>query len=348
MKVTNVTEAQTFLSILNTNGSNLILQTFDDSERKDPSLVTTRVGSFDVHIDALIEKNNRGAGVFVTVNESRSNRRIKADIIRCRGVWQEDDTGTDNIPELEPTIVIETSPGKYHRYWLLDNPTPDVQTWEKIQNSLVSDWDSDSNAKDLCRVMRVPGFYHCKGTPYRSKILSDTLSPKYYTLKELADYFIKVEKEPSTETDSAGVDDLFDPMVAIRAILSEDNFHGSQISLALHYANMGMSVSETSIIIQSFFKSVKDKGPRWAARYEEIGAAVRSAVEKVEEEIAELHEQTPEKYSLSDTSKYLKLTRPPGVLGEVVDNILEFMPKQSMEIAISAALFSTNVYAGSG
>ena len=61
---------------------------------------------------------------------------------------------------IEPHITVESSPGKYHRYILVeDAPLDEV---EAVQQRLVDDFGSDPNAKDISRVLRLPGFDHMK------------------------------------------------------------------------------------------------------------------------------------------------------------------------------------------
>ena len=57
-------------------------------------------------------------------------------------------------------MVVESSPGKYHRYVLTD--VAPLDEFEAVQQRLVDDYGSDPKAKDRARVLRLPGFYHKK------------------------------------------------------------------------------------------------------------------------------------------------------------------------------------------
>jgi len=102
--------------------------------------------------------------------------RKAENIVSVDAVWIEDDEGTVKSP-LEPHIVIESSPKKYHNYFLLENASK--QDFQRIQEGLVVNWGSDPNAKDISRVLRLPGFYHQKvntnkglnGEPWLVKII---------------------------------------------------------------------------------------------------------------------------------------------------------------------------------
>lgn len=56
----------------------------------------------------------------MVVNETDGNGRKAEDVRRVRAVWQEDDNGWEGDFPLSPSIVVQSSIGKYHRYWLVD------------------------------------------------------------------------------------------------------------------------------------------------------------------------------------------------------------------------------------
>ncbi|MDG1987970.1 MAG: DUF5906 domain-containing protein [Halieaceae bacterium] len=69
----------------------------------------------------------------------------------------------DRIP-LRPSFKVNTSPGKYHAYWLIDDCTLDQ--FKPMQQRIAQILESDPAVCDLGRIMRVPGFYHPKGDPF--------------------------------------------------------------------------------------------------------------------------------------------------------------------------------------
>ena len=108
-------------------------------------------GTLDEHWDELVRLNARGAGIFVTVNETDGKGRKKENITRIRALWQEADRGDEPELPVEPHITIQSSPGKYHRYILVDDaPLDEVKG---VQQRLVDDYGSDPNAKDISRVL---------------------------------------------------------------------------------------------------------------------------------------------------------------------------------------------------
>lgn len=172
------TEAKRHLNLLDPNAKSFVFQTFDDSEKKDRRLASIISGPFEKCIGQLAEFNNRGAGVFVTVNKSKGNGRKKSDIICCRTVFREADM--PNLPDLpiKPHLIIETSPGKKHEY-LFINDSSDCETWEGIMRTMINKYGSDPNAKDRSRVLRLAGFYHCKGKPHLVRIIKENKIARY-------------------------------------------------------------------------------------------------------------------------------------------------------------------------
>ncbi len=63
---------------------------------------------------------------------------------------------------LEPHIIVQSSPGKWHVYWLVDVDFP-LDMFTPIQKAIAAKYGTDDKVNDLSRVMRLPDFYHCKG-----------------------------------------------------------------------------------------------------------------------------------------------------------------------------------------
>lgn len=167
------------LMLLDEEAECFTFQTFDDnSDRDSRRLTSVRHGSItDPNLWAeLVRLNQAGAGVFVTVNETNGKGREGSDITRIRALWQEDDGDGKPLP-VEPHIVIQSSPGKYHRYLLVDGL--EVDAFEPLQRVLVETYGSDPKAKDRSRVLRLAGFFHQKvdsrkgldGTPRMVRVL---------------------------------------------------------------------------------------------------------------------------------------------------------------------------------
>lgn len=177
-KIIDLGIAKGFLNKLDPNTSNFTFQTFDDNkDRKDPKLIRILNGTLEEHATALINLNAKGAGVFITVNQTDGTGRKKENIMGIRALWVEDDNGNAPAIPIEPHMKIESSPGKYHSYILVTGAILDE--FEPVQQRLVDDYGSDPNAKDRSRVLRLPGFYHQKGDPHLVNILNSNQIPPY-------------------------------------------------------------------------------------------------------------------------------------------------------------------------
>lgn len=114
----------------------------------------------------LLAANRSGSGVFVTVNAmDGTGGRRRENFRHVRAIWAELDGGLPDRPwPLAPSIVVQSSPGKFHVYWLIAGGM-DPALFSGVMSRLVADWGADHNACDLTRVLRVPGFWHQKGAP---------------------------------------------------------------------------------------------------------------------------------------------------------------------------------------
>ena len=171
------TQATKFLELLDPESILHTFQTFDDNaDRKKQSLVRIFNGTFEEVQVALVHLNDQGAGIYVTVQRTDGTGRKKENIVGIRAFFQEDDGEGITLP-IEPQIVVESSPGKFHRFLLCKNVPLDE--FESIQQRLVDDYGSDPNAKDRARVLRLPGFFHQKvnskkgltGTPFMVRVV---------------------------------------------------------------------------------------------------------------------------------------------------------------------------------
>src|SRR5208337_3041529 len=173
-------EAARFLSLLDAHATFFTFQTFDDvvlennKKRKDPKLLRALRGSLDECWDEIVRLNERGAGVFVTVNETDGKGRKGENIVRVRALFVDLD-GAPSEPLLQhdpkPTIVVESSPGRFHGYWPIGGVG--LEDFGGLQRALAGRLGGDPAVCDLSRVMRLPGFVHRKGEPFLTRIVRE-------------------------------------------------------------------------------------------------------------------------------------------------------------------------------
>lgn len=190
-------QAEKFLGTLDPFALQWCFQTFDDGPEKHGHLASIKRGTLQELAPALQALNAQGAGVFVTVNEVAPGKLRKAEnITRVRAVFADfDDASRDNLVALqgmalEPSILVESSPGKFHAYWLVDDLA--LKDFTPLQQAIAEKLGTDNAVKDLPRVMRVPGFIHKKGAPELVKLLAS--SGKTYTMAELQAAFAPAQQ----------------------------------------------------------------------------------------------------------------------------------------------------------
>lgn len=172
----DLAEAGRFLTMLDEATDGFTFQTADDNKgRKNAALAGHPHGSLERLAPTLARLNDAGAAVYVTVNETDGKGRTKENITRVRAVFADFDGAPLAAPDawgLEPHAIIESSPGKWHVYWFVDG-LPLVE-FVPIMHAIAARFGSDPNVCDVTRVMRLPGFLHRKGQPFRSRIIHES------------------------------------------------------------------------------------------------------------------------------------------------------------------------------
>lgn len=171
-------QAARFLAVL-AGDSPVTFQTFSDREELkvkrpgkkdyDPNahIRHRTLAQHQVYLEAL---NRKYAGVYVMANEGDGRGRTAKNVVRVRALFID----TDGAPlpadlPLKPHIVVMTSPGRWHLYWLIDGL--ELADFATLQKALAEHYGTDPSIHDLPRVMRLPGFYHCKAEPVMVQLL---------------------------------------------------------------------------------------------------------------------------------------------------------------------------------
>lgn len=181
----NFYEAARFLDLLAPGETEFTFQTVVDNkeEAEKPNVKRELNRVFHGTLENLYIKlgglNIAGAGIFVMINRGdgivlpgRLTCRSNANVIAVRAIFVDlDGAPLDPVlnHKIPPDIVIESSPGKWHAYWLAkDCP---LGEFSGLQESIAELFNGDRAVKDLARVMRLPGFYHQKREPFMTRIV---------------------------------------------------------------------------------------------------------------------------------------------------------------------------------
>ena len=159
--ITKSDDASVFFSLLNDSNHNY------DWRAIGVGGVTSFRGSLEDHRKKLNALNKAGYSIFATINETDGKDVKGVNVTRVRALFADFDgsplSNLDRI-SLKPSFTVNTSPGRHHAYWLIDDCPLDE--FKPMQQKLAHILDSDPAVCDLGRIMRVPGFYHLKGDAF--------------------------------------------------------------------------------------------------------------------------------------------------------------------------------------
>ena len=123
---------------------------------------------------SLSNLNQSGFNVFMTLNQT-DGRGVAADnIVGITALFADlDGMPLENITNFpfQPTIINETSPGKYHAIYKVNGLA--LNDFTRCQSAVADAIGSDPAVCDLPRIIRVPGFKHTKGQskPFASRMI---------------------------------------------------------------------------------------------------------------------------------------------------------------------------------
>ena len=122
----------------------------------------------------LTNLNRQGLDIFITLNKSDGLGISSQNINGITALFADlDGAPLANIESFpfEPTIINETSPGKYHAIYKVEG-LPKSE-FARCQRAIAVAIGSDQSVNDLARVIRVPGFFHNKiqAEPFLSRMV---------------------------------------------------------------------------------------------------------------------------------------------------------------------------------
>jgi len=183
----NLDQAARFIKHLTgSEGTPVTFQTFCDNKQVRTgggNLIKILHGTITERGGELTRLNRQGAGIFITVNETDLKGRKEENITKVRALFLDFDDPSANPRKiiaglkLPPHMVIESSPGKFHVYWLTSNC--ELSQFSSLQHKLAKTFGGDIKIKDISRVMRLPGFLHQKGEPFLTRIVTTHDAPPY-------------------------------------------------------------------------------------------------------------------------------------------------------------------------
>ncbi|WP_283717109.1 DNA primase family protein [Clostridium perfringens] len=143
------------------------------------------IKDFQSKSKVLMAHNEANRCIFFVVNSGgnsdRKINKINAQFFECDTLSLEEQLENISKFPLEPSIIVQTKKS-LHVYFLIKNGK--VEKFRDIQKKLAKHFNGDGSCINEIRVMRVPGFYHCKEEPVRVKCIK--FNPNlFYTQEDL-------------------------------------------------------------------------------------------------------------------------------------------------------------------
>lgn len=159
----------------------------------------TKHGMFETTKTKAIKLNAEGYGIFRCVNEF-SGKRQKSTLTQINAWFVELDSLSKPLQlgmiegGLIPSMIIESKRG-FHVYFNAINATP--ENWGEIMKRILYYYQGDSNAKDVTRVLRAPGYYHMKDPADPFEVVQVWHKPQVaYSEKVMRYFFPEVPEKP--------------------------------------------------------------------------------------------------------------------------------------------------------
>jgi putative DNA primase/helicase len=189
--------ADQFLSSFFEPTENVCFRVFDDKggttfKGQKLECVLSKYGTIE---ETLLRHNAQNRGIFFVVN---SGGQKDEEITRINAQFVESDEGTfdeqwERISAfpLPPSLVVKTQKS-LHCYWLIKSGK--VEKFRHIQKQLVAQFNGDPACVNESRVLRLPGFNHCKKSPIPVECV--LYHPeRRYTQNELSELLPKIAEE---------------------------------------------------------------------------------------------------------------------------------------------------------
>jgi hypothetical protein len=151
--------------------------------------------SYPDQLDQAIQSCERGMigyNVYFCPQLFKTRKRKKEEVSITPCAWSDLDTCPPEVLQIEPSVIVESSPGRYQAYWVFDRII-DVDDAEDISRRIAyyhADEGADRSGWDLTQLLRVPYTYNYKygeGTSVPSVTVLD-INRNLYRLSDFEVY----------------------------------------------------------------------------------------------------------------------------------------------------------------
>lgn len=189
-------------------------QIFSDDKRLKPNAKVLH-GTFKQLKSELAKCNRRGMDVGMCIQQTDQTGRAKGNIVGIVCIVLDDDERRDaprSFP-LDPWIIVESSPGRYHYYWRISGLSP--AAYSKLAKRLAKKYGGDVAVAEPARAMRWPGFIsHKRADRHVVRIVESHVKQEAWDAEEFAKNMSLIEgialgvDNKATVTAAASDDDL--------------------------------------------------------------------------------------------------------------------------------------------
>ncbi len=150
------------------SGETVCIRVFDD--RKTSAFKGTKIETTVAEVNKLegtLHKHNaKNRGIYFVVNygghEDGDITRINAQFMECDDLSLDEQLAQINAFAIEPSLIVKTRKS-LHTYWLMKGAN--VDSFRRVQKRLIMHFGGDKSCINESRVLRLPGFLHCKEEP---------------------------------------------------------------------------------------------------------------------------------------------------------------------------------------
>jgi putative DNA primase/helicase len=199
--------------------------------------------------DRLVADNKLGLNVSAVVNTINGKKRKAENVTKINAVFIDCDNRSHTSEQLMalpvvPNMVVETSPGNFHAYWLVSDCG--ISEFKNVQRALAERFNSDPQVCDLARSMRIPGTINWKhDKPFLARIVHRGQHAPVAISKLIKKLKLRVELNDSTadakEKQAAPVALSHNVAVtpaqieaALDRISSDDRVNWLRVGMAIH------------------------------------------------------------------------------------------------------------------
>ncbi len=190
--------AQDILNSLFNPNDTVCFRVFDDKKEGifSGQKLAIECGKYASIEKTLREHNALNRGIFFVVNfggqEDSQITRINAQFVENDELSFEEQQAQIDAFALPPSMIIKTKKS-LHTYWFMKGAK--VELFRGIQKQLVKQFHGDPMCVNESRVMRLPGYNHCKSDPVMVECIS--FHPeRVYTQEQLSEVLPEVEDKP--------------------------------------------------------------------------------------------------------------------------------------------------------